>query len=89
MGSEGVDRYPGTVREMVPARPCPLLGPPSDTDIATLKTDMGSDIDPQTYMSRQDVQNLAELAIAIGMSYTTTYGLGTCIVRVQTILTLQ
>lgn len=67
----------------------PFFSAPSDTDLATLKTDMGLDIDPQTYMSRHDVQNLAELAIAIGMSYTKTYGFETCIVLVQTILTLQ
>lgn len=68
----------------------PFFSAPGIDDLDTLKTDMDlSLIDLHTYVNREDVQKLAELAIAIGMSYTTSYGFGTCIARVQTILTLR
>ncbi|KAF2279274.1 uncharacterized protein EI97DRAFT_498779 [Westerdykella ornata] len=59
----------------------PFFGGPSDADLATLKSDMGSQLDPGAYMRRQDVQKLAALAIVIGMSSTTDYGLGTRVVK--------
>jgi hypothetical protein len=65
----------------------PFFANPSDADLSALKTDMGSDIDPQTYMNRPDIQKLAGLAIAIGLSTTTAYGFQTRVVQVGILLT--
>jgi hypothetical protein len=47
-----------------PCDSAPFFSAPSDIDLATLRTDMDSDIDSKTYMNREDVQKLTSLAIS-------------------------